>query len=427
MKINRILLTIFFLIFSIYFLHAQKRGGDLEVVTTDGEPVVTFSQGYALVIGEINYKYWDQLKSVKEDVDVVKKLLEEQKFIVETLVDKTGEELRRGIENFLNKYGHDENARLIIYYAGHGATYTLSTDKKMGYIVPIDAPSLYSDSRGFLQRAIPMNQFDTWSTQYACRHILFIFDSCFSGSIFTTRSAALPPAISKSLTEPVRQFITSGSENESVPEPSVFRPLLERALRNGEADLNKDGYVTGTELGMYIKSEVLNRYNGKWNPQYGKSQDVKLDKGDFIFVTGNSKTNIVVPTPPPFDNNIKIQDQIKTGDKITAESFIGTWLADVNYNGNFDTYKINFTNNGRCTVKLSNDAAEQETTGNWSYDSSTQRLKLNAIFRNAKITYQRSLEWITLVSFTEGNNSFYILAKPAANAPNNIRFTFFRE
>jgi hypothetical protein len=426
MKIKRIFITFCFLFISIINLQAQSsRGmeGELKVLDNNGAVVNTFTQGYALVIGEINYKYWDQLKSVREDVTAVTKLFEEQKFIVEPLVDKNGDELKRGIENFLNRYGHEKNARLIVYFAGHGATYTLNTGKKMGYIVPIDAPLFENDSISFLQKSIPMNQFETWSTQYACRHILFIFDSCFSGTIFTTRGAEeLPAYISKSLAEPVRQFITSGNEKETVPEPSVFRPLLERGLRNGEADKNKDGYISGTELGEYLQREIKERSNGKYNPQFGKSNDINLDKGEFIFISGTSKNTVVILPP---DDPVKNDEQGKTtNDKIDSKYFVGKWEAIVEYNNSFDTYQINLLANGNCTIKLINDNAEQETNGKWSWNGSL--LKINAVFRNAKITYQRNIDWTSLVSFPGGNNSFYILAKPAANS-SNIRFMFFRE
>jgi hypothetical protein len=49
-------------------------------------------------------------------------------------------------------------------------------------------------------------------------------------------------------------------------------------------------------------------------------------------------------------------------------NLIGTWTATVEHDRSFDTYRINFTADGRCTVKISNDSAEQETSGNWSND-----------------------------------------------------------
>jgi len=101
----------------------------------------------------------------------------------------------------------------------------------------------------------------------------------------------------------------------------------------------------------------------------------------------------------------------------------GTWAATVEYNRSFDTYKINFTTDGRCTVKVSNDKAEQETTGNWSYDGSLFRL--NATFRNAKLAYLPNIAWTSVLNFSSDNNSFNILGKTATNGT-QARITFFR-
>jgi hypothetical protein len=99
---------------------------------------------------------------------------------------------------------------------------------------------------------------------------------------------------------------------------------------------------------------------------------------------------------------------------------IGTWTADVESKQAFDTYKISFTADGRCTVKVSNDNAEQETAGNWSYNGTL--FKLNATFRNAKLSYLRNIQWSSVLNFTADNNSFTILNKNATSG----KITFFR-
>ncbi|MEB3169695.1 MAG: hypothetical protein VKK97_13350, partial [Synechococcaceae cyanobacterium] len=51
---------------------------------------------------------------------------------------------------------------------------------------------------------------------------------------------------------------------------------------NGEADLNLDGYITGSELGDYLPQQ-LSRYTQEQNPQYGKIRDPDFDQGDIVF------------------------------------------------------------------------------------------------------------------------------------------------
>ena len=67
----------------------------------------------------------------------------------------------------------------------------------------------------------------------------------------------------------------------------------------GEADLNNDGYVTGSELGMYLESKVVNYSRNAQHPQYGKIRNPKLDKGDFVFVLESKKATIPFEGPKP--------------------------------------------------------------------------------------------------------------------------------
>jgi len=102
----------------------------------------------------------------------------------------------------------------------------------------------------------------------------------------------------------------------------------------------------------------------------------------------------------------------------------GNWVATIEHNNSFDTYKINLSANGRCTVKVTNDKAEQETNGNWSWDGTL--FKLTATFRNAKISYLNNIQWTSIANFTDSNNSFSILGRSAASGPQS-RITFFRQ
>jgi hypothetical protein len=113
-------------------------------------------------------------------------------------------------------------------------------------------------------------------------------------------------------------------------------------------------------------------------------------------------------------------------EKGTKEFFIGTWVATTEYNNSFDTYRISFFNNDSCRVTLSNDTAEQETTGNWLWNGSTLTLTVKAVFRDAKITYQLNIDWVSRVGFVEDNNVFRIIVRLTANSP-ITRLTFFRE
>jgi formylglycine-generating enzyme required for sulfatase activity len=74
-----------------------------------------------------------------------------------------------------------------------------------------------------------------------------------------------------------------------VPDKSVFGEQFVRAI-SGEADVDKDGYVTGSELGDFLQSSVVNYSRNSQHPQYGKIRSPNLDKGDFVFPIAGGTT-----------------------------------------------------------------------------------------------------------------------------------------
>lgn len=242
-----------------------------------------YRESFAIVIGESNYQYWPKLPGVKSDVKAVKEALEMQGFRVELAENQTSGELIQTLSDFLNRYGSRQQNRLLIYFAGHGHTASLPYGGEMGYIVPIDAPRPETNLASFTTRAISMQQIDSLARQVAARHAMFVFDACFAGSIFTI-PRGLPQHISEQMKRPVRQFITSGSATQVVPDKSIFRVHLVQAL-TGQGDLNNDGFITGTELGSYLHDHVIDDSNGAQSPTYGKILDSahELNQGEFLF------------------------------------------------------------------------------------------------------------------------------------------------
>ena len=74
------------------------------------------------------------------------------------------------------------------------------------------------------KKAISMKEIESYALQIESKHALFIFDSCFSGSLFNM-SRSIPRIISEKTSKPVRQFITAGTSEQEVPDKSVFLEL----------------------------------------------------------------------------------------------------------------------------------------------------------------------------------------------------------
>ena len=169
-------------------------------------------------------------------------------------------------------------------------------DGSKGYLVPSDAPDPRMDDKEFLRKSLSMDQILAWSRDLSATHALFLFDSCFSGTIFKTKDLPeVPPDISTMTALPVRQYLTAGDAGESVPAKSTFTPAFVDALKYGLGDLDRDGYISGTELGLYLRKEVPK--HERQTPQFGKIRDYDLSRGDFVFVAGGSAV-ITRPEPP---------------------------------------------------------------------------------------------------------------------------------
>jgi hypothetical protein len=284
---------------SYSFVYQNQDRSSLAIKIEGGETKIVYAESHALVIGVSRYNEssgWRPLPGVLEDVKAVQSALEEQSFKVETLIDPTHDALDAKIEAFIAEHGNDEkvNNRLLIYFAGHGATVKTADNKRiLGYIVPVDAPS-QAMKTAFKLKAIDMVRMEEYASKIESKHAMFVFDSCFSGSLFRSMEASTQTSIDRNTQEPVRQFITAGSDTQSVPDRSIFRSLFIRALR-GEADLNKDRYVTGTELGLFLQYRVHLITKGKQTPIFGTMRAGELDKGDLVFQprAADVATNII--------------------------------------------------------------------------------------------------------------------------------------
>ena len=268
-------------------LFSQQRGFKTIDINIDGTTTPLYTKSYALIIGISDYTNgWSDLPGVSRDISAVKQSLEGHGFNVTVVKNANSREIKDAFDSFISKYSREFNTRLLVYFSGHGYTLKQSWGGEMGYIVPADAPNPNSDVNGFEDKAIDMEMMEVYAKRMSSKHALFMFDCCFSGSIFSLSKSA-PAIISYKTSEPVRQFITAGSADEEVPDESIFCRQFVTGL-DGDADLNEDGYISGSELGEYLQTSVVNYSYNAQHPQYGKIRNPKLDKGDFIFVVGNN-------------------------------------------------------------------------------------------------------------------------------------------
>jgi formylglycine-generating enzyme required for sulfatase activity len=283
----------FFLSFSLF---AQNRGMKPVELNLDGKPTTLYQNSYALLIGVADYNNgWSQLPGVKEEISTVKNALEANGFQVDVVMNPDKYALDKSFTDFITRCGQAIDNRLLFYFAGHGYTVKTNYGEELGYIVPVDAPNPNYDLAKFQSQSMEMAQIEIYARRLQAKHAMFVFDACFSGSLFTS-TRAVPAIINYKTTLPVRQFITSGSADEMVPDKSVFGEQFIRAI-NGEADMDKDSYVTGSELADFLQSTVVNYSRNSQHPQYGKIRSPNLDKGDFVFPLNQEESTMTSPAP----------------------------------------------------------------------------------------------------------------------------------
>ena len=309
MAMNRIktLITALFLL-SIYTLflsfpvHAASRGITVKAKTSSGatKEMELYSGYYAFVVGCGDYRSgWPTLPNPIKDAREVAKTLRQMGWEVETLENPDGSVFRRSLNKLIAGPGKDKEKGILLWFSGHGHTMEEADGLSLGYLVPVDAPDPDIDEVGFMDKSISMRQIETVAKRIHSKHVLMVFDSCFSGAIFQMTRAKPSPYIQEKVAEPVRQFITAGGEDEQVPDRSVFKDVFLQAIHKGYADRNDDGYITGEELGSYLQEKVVNYSNKSQHPQFGKINNPKLDKGDFVFIKQDWQKEIAKIEIPP--------------------------------------------------------------------------------------------------------------------------------
>jgi tetratricopeptide (TPR) repeat protein len=254
-------------------------------------------RGHALLIGQSHYtRDWGELASVRDDLQTLKAGLAPYFETVETVQDPTVSQLRDRMRGFLLGEWNMPDERLFIYYAGHGFTdFNQASRENNGYITGSDTPRYDLNPGKAIENAVPFTEIDSWNRQTRARHVLMVFDSCFSGTLFQTMGSEEEPrrkdldGIRRMLGQPVRYYITSGRKEEVVTADSTFATLLLRGLR-GDADFFRQGLVSADELGIYLSREVPKNSQRSQTPQFSHIGNAKLSEGQFFFLTGIPET-----------------------------------------------------------------------------------------------------------------------------------------
>ena len=262
-----------------------QRQTQITLYTEDGTELVHYNDSYALVIGNGSYSSqngWQPLPGAVNDVKDVAEVLERHGFNVTLKIDITTTEFHKAFSDFIYTSGKKPNNRLLFYYAGHGYTTKSAIGEDLGYLVMLDTPPP-ENAAEFDLYSVDIVKFVSDSKKIHAKHVLFMFDSRFSGTILNLQNQDIPLPITERIRNPVRQFITAGRADEPVPSRSVFKKAFLNLLEGRVEEPLPDGYLTGVELADYLHRTVPALPEGQ-HPQHGKIHDPQLNTGDFVFV-----------------------------------------------------------------------------------------------------------------------------------------------
>ncbi len=247
---------------------------------------------WALIIGIDQYRYVPKLQSAVKDAQAVREvLIQRYGFTRDHVTELTdGQATREGIENAFyqlrKKAGPTDS--VFIYYAGHGQ---IDQEDQIGYWVPVEGRAQSPGT--FVSNARIRDEIG----RMKARHVYFVADSCFSGTLFAS-GRALPPLndkfFAKLYANKSRWGLTSGM-NEPVTDQgkdghSMFAYFFLKLLKE-----NEDPYLVPSHI--YDQIAPLIGRNTDQQPMSQPLQNAGDEGGQFVFRLA-SASGLPVAAPP---------------------------------------------------------------------------------------------------------------------------------
>jgi hypothetical protein len=250
------------------------------------------------VIGINQYIHWQKLKNAVQDAVGLQ----------QTLIDKLGfsapippllneAATKKAINSLIEDQLREElqeDDNLILFFAGHGHTRVDKVGGKdiggTGFIIPVDGRGPKEVWGDYIQ-IDPLLQS---ISKLPARHILVILDSCHSGFALGEAMSSFRDAVryEKDLSSRIsRKVITSARRDQlaldggPIPGHSLFTGTMVDGFNWGKADLDGNGLITSSELGLFIQQQVGQASESKQTPDFGSFH--LDDRGEMVISLRN--------------------------------------------------------------------------------------------------------------------------------------------
>jgi uncharacterized caspase-like protein len=262
----------------------------LERVETRVAKDINFGRYFALIIGNQDYVFLDDLRSPIQDGKRLQQILE-QKYGFSTLFVPNASEksILNTINDFYEQIGENDN--LLIYYAGHGNISRSDQSRtERGYWLPVDAGK--DNISNWINNSVISDHLD----RLRARSVLVISDSCYAGYLGSEKSPFLfgvsgaqsEKAIQAGLSRRARVVISSGGVKPvldgSNSTHSIFASALIDALEQNQETLRDSSLFSQLSVNVRKRSESVELAQ---TPEMKPVREAGHEGGTFYFVPVN--------------------------------------------------------------------------------------------------------------------------------------------
>lgn len=249
---------------------------------------INFGRYYAIIVGNQDYQFLEDLRSPMRDAIRLKEVLENKYGFSAVLLSNADEKsILSTINELYKKLTAEDN--LLIYYAGHGNLQQSGNgQRERGYWLPVDAQA--NNINNWLSNSIISDHMD----RLKARSILVVADSCYAGSLGSETSSLLfgsnmgklsERSIKTGLSRRGRLVISSGGMKPvldgTTSSHSIFASSLIEILENNNQALRDSMLFSQLSVNVRRRNEIIEE---SATPKMQPVRTAGHEGGSFFFI-----------------------------------------------------------------------------------------------------------------------------------------------
>jgi Flp pilus assembly protein TadD len=214
-------------------------------------PEALYDKSRALIVGIEQYPQGRSVTGAVDEAKQVAQALRQLGFeeIIELYnKDATARRLHQTFSELFAKKV-ERSGRVVVFFVGQTGTTRDGKGREMGYLVPADAQA------NNVAKFLTVETIKELTKRSPSKHTLLIVNAPFR-AWETPVAKPLSPAVDADAR--VVQVITATGRDDKAAKTVGKTPFVQALLTglSGAADLNQNGWLTASELGVYIKQQV---------------------------------------------------------------------------------------------------------------------------------------------------------------------------